>query len=59
MSPSKVAVQANEMDERYRLAAFAKRSINKVFPTHWSFLLGEIALYAFIILLLSGIYLTL
>ncbi|MGV9668287.1 cytochrome bc1 complex cytochrome b subunit [Nocardia niigatensis] len=59
MSPSKVAVQANEIDERYRVAAFAKRSINKVFPTHWSFLLGEIALYAFIILLLSGIYLTL
>ncbi|MEU1209258.1 cytochrome bc complex cytochrome b subunit [Nocardia sp. NPDC005825] len=59
MSPSKAAVQANEMDERYHMAAFAKRSINKVFPTHWSFLLGEIALYAFIILLLSGIYLTL
>ncbi|MBC7303735.1 MAG: cytochrome bc complex cytochrome b subunit [Nocardia sp.] len=47
------------MDERYRAAAFVKRSINKVFPTHWSFLLGEIALYAFIILLLSGVYLTL
>ncbi|MFF3570447.1 cytochrome bc1 complex cytochrome b subunit [Nocardia jiangxiensis] len=59
MSPGKVAAQANEMDERYRAAAFVKRSINKVFPTHWSFLLGEIALYAFIILLLSGIYLTL
>ncbi|MTK31173.1 cytochrome b [Nocardia seriolae] len=59
MSPSKAAVQANEIDERYRVAAFAKRSITKVFPTHWSFLLGEIALYAFIILLLSGIYLTL
>ncbi|MFB7878960.1 MULTISPECIES: cytochrome bc1 complex cytochrome b subunit [unclassified Nocardia] len=54
-----VANQANEMDERYRAAAFVKRSINKVFPTHWSFLLGEIALYSFIILLLSGIYLTL
>ncbi|MBF6169820.1 cytochrome b, partial [Streptomyces gardneri] len=39
--------------------AFMKRSINKVFPTHWSFLLGEIALYSFIILLLSGVYLTL
>ncbi|MFD3747586.1 cytochrome bc complex cytochrome b subunit [Nocardia sp. NPDC058633] len=56
---SVVANQANEMDERYRAAAFMKRSINKVFPTHWSFLLGEIALYAFIILLLSGVYLTL
>ncbi|MCX4098727.1 cytochrome b [Nocardia sp. alder85J] len=59
MSPGKAAAQANEMDERYRAAAFVKRSINKVFPTHWSFLLGEIALYAFIILLLSGVYLTL
>ncbi|GAB2557331.1 cytochrome bc1 complex cytochrome b subunit [Nocardia heshunensis] len=59
MSPSKAAIQANEVDERYHMAKFAKRSINKVFPTHWSFLLGEIALYAFIILLLSGIYLTL
>ncbi|WP_054813237.1 cytochrome bc1 complex cytochrome b subunit [Nocardia arizonensis] len=56
---SRVATQANEMDERYRAAAFVKRSINKVFPTHWSFLLGEIALYSFIILLLSGVYLTL
>ncbi|MET8652318.1 MULTISPECIES: cytochrome bc1 complex cytochrome b subunit [Nocardia] len=56
---SRVATQANEMDERYRAAAFMKRSINKVFPTHWSFLLGEIAMYSFIILLLSGVYLTL
>ncbi|WP_330234007.1 cytochrome bc1 complex cytochrome b subunit [Nocardia sp. NBC_00508] len=53
------AKQAHEADERYRAAAFMKRSINKVFPTHWSFLLGEIALYSFIILLLSGVYLTL
>ncbi|MFD6353091.1 cytochrome bc complex cytochrome b subunit [Nocardia tengchongensis] len=51
--------QADEMDQRYQGAAFLKRSINKVFPTHWSFLLGEIALYSFIILLLSGVYLTL
>ncbi|MFD0362532.1 cytochrome bc complex cytochrome b subunit [Nocardia sp. GCM10030253] len=55
----KVAAQANAADERYQAAAFMKRSINKVFPTHWSFLLGEIALYSFIILLLSGVYLTL
>ncbi|WP_174188914.1 cytochrome bc1 complex cytochrome b subunit [Nocardia barduliensis] len=53
------AKQADEADERYSAAAFMKRSINKVFPTHWSFLLGEIALYSFIILLLSGVYLTL
>jgi ubiquinol-cytochrome c reductase cytochrome b subunit len=30
-----------------------------VFPTHWSFLLGEIALYSFIVLLITGGYLTL
>jgi ubiquinol-cytochrome c reductase cytochrome b subunit len=36
-----------------------RRQINKVFPTHWSFLLGEIALYSFVILLISGVYLTL
>ncbi|MEV0298852.1 cytochrome bc complex cytochrome b subunit [Nocardia sp. NPDC050710] len=54
-----VSAQADGADQRYRAAAFVKRSINKVFPTHWSFLLGEIALYSFIVLLLSGIYLTL
>jgi ubiquinol-cytochrome c reductase cytochrome b subunit len=36
-----------------------RRQLNKVFPTHWSFLLGEIALYSFIVLLLTGVYLTL
>ncbi|KAA8890772.1 cytochrome bc complex cytochrome b subunit [Nocardia colli] len=55
----KVSAQADSADERYQAANFLKRSINKVFPTHWSFLLGEIALYSFIILLLSGVYLTL
>ena len=35
-----------------------RRQLNKVFPDHWSFLLGEIALYSFVILLLSGTYLT-
>ena len=33
--------------------------LNKVFPDHWSFLLGEIALFSFIILLLTGMFLTL
>ncbi|GAB4582428.1 cytochrome bc1 complex cytochrome b subunit [Nocardia sp. IFM 10818] len=56
---SRLAEQADSADERYQAANFVKRSINKIFPTHWSFLLGEIALYSFIILLLSGVYLTL
>ena len=41
-------------DDRYHLAAGMRRQLNKVFPSHWSFLLGEIALYSFIVLLLSG-----
>ncbi len=47
------------MDSRYHLAAGMRRQINKVFPTHWSFMLGEIALYSFVILLISGVFLTL
>src|SRR5947199_4051600 len=46
-------------DDRYHVAGGLRRQLNKVFPTHWSFLLGEIALYSFIILLLTGVYLTL
>ncbi|MDV3136838.1 cytochrome bc complex cytochrome b subunit, partial [Mycobacterium sp. 29Ha] len=40
-------------------SAAVRRQLNKVFPTHWSFLLGEIALYSFIVLILTGIYLSL
>ena len=54
-----LAKQADDIDTRYHPAAALRRQFNKVFPTHWSFLLGEIALYSFIILLLSGVYLTL
>jgi ubiquinol-cytochrome c reductase cytochrome b subunit len=46
-------------DDRYHLSGGIRRQLNKVFPTHWSFLLGEIALYSFIVLLLSGTYLAL
>ena len=35
---------------------FIRRTLNKVFPDHWSFMLGEIALYSFIILLLTGTF---
>jgi ubiquinol-cytochrome c reductase cytochrome b subunit len=47
------------VDDRLGSSGFIKRSLNKVFPDHWSFMLGEIALYSFIILLLTGTYLTL
>ncbi|WP_394621806.1 cytochrome bc complex cytochrome b subunit [Lentzea sp. JNUCC 0626] len=54
-----VGAAANAADERYHPASGLRKQINKVFPTHWSFLLGEIALYSFIVLLLSGTYLAL
>jgi ubiquinol-cytochrome c reductase cytochrome b subunit len=46
------------MDDRLQLAGPMRKQLNKVFPDHWSFMMGEIALYSFIILLLTGTYLT-
>ncbi len=52
-------VVATYMDERLSSNKWLKRNLNKVFPDHWSFMLGEVALYSFIVVLLSGVYLTL
>ena len=46
------------LDDRTGLAGLIRPYFRKVFPDHWSFLLGEIALYSFIVLILSGIFLT-
>jgi len=46
------------VDERFRLAGPMRKQLNKVFPDHWSFMMGEIALYSFIILILTGTYLS-
>src|SRR6187431_1952626 len=46
-------------DERLGLATAAKKNLRKVFPDHWSFMLGEIALWSFVVLLLTGVFLTL
>jgi ubiquinol-cytochrome c reductase cytochrome b subunit len=45
-------------DERIGVATLLRPFFRKVFPDHWSFLLGEIALYSFIVCLLSGVFLT-
>lgn len=45
------------IDSRLHVAKFARRAMNHVFPDHWSFMLGEIALYAFVILVITGTYL--
>ncbi|NDU76141.1 ubiquinol-cytochrome c reductase cytochrome b subunit [Actinomadura sp. DSM 109109] len=47
------------VNDRLGSAGFLSRNIRKAFPKHWSFLLGEIALYSFIVLVLTGVYLTL
>ena len=46
------------LDDRVAIGTIGKGALRKVFPDHWSFLLGEIALYSFIVLLLTGIFLT-
>jgi ubiquinol-cytochrome c reductase cytochrome b subunit len=47
------------LDERTGSASFARKALRYAFPDHWSFLLGEVALYAFIVLVATGVYLTL
>jgi ubiquinol-cytochrome c reductase cytochrome b subunit len=46
------------VDERLGTNRFVRKATAKVFPDHWSFLFGEIAMYCFIILVLTGIYLS-
>ena len=50
---------ADWLDGRLSIYAAARNNLRKIFPDHWSFMLGEICLYSFIILILTGIYLTL
>jgi ubiquinol-cytochrome c reductase cytochrome b subunit len=47
------------VDDRLGLSGGGRSVLNKIFPDHWSFMLGEIALYSFIVLVLTGIFLTL
>jgi ubiquinol-cytochrome c reductase cytochrome b subunit len=47
------------LDDRTRGAKAMRYALRKVFPDHWTYLLGEISLYTFVILLLTGTFLTL
>src|SRR5579863_10540972 len=47
------------LDDRFHGARGVRVLLKKVFPDHWSFMLGEIALWSFVILLLTGTYLAL
>ncbi|WP_327236973.1 cytochrome bc complex cytochrome b subunit [Streptomyces sp. NBC_01317] len=50
---------ADWADGRLGIYGLAKANMRKIFPDHWSFMLGEVSLYSFIIIILTGVYLTL
>ncbi|WP_381564111.1 cytochrome bc complex cytochrome b subunit [Streptomyces eurythermus] len=50
---------ADWADGRLGLYTLAKSNMRKIFPDHWSFMLGEVCLYSFLIIILTGVYLTL
>ncbi|MGB3414502.1 MAG: cytochrome bc complex cytochrome b subunit [Microbacteriaceae bacterium] len=49
---------AKYIDDRTSLGVVVKEFGRKLFPDHWSFLLGEVALFSFIVVLLTGTFLT-
>ncbi len=63
MSPTTTASAAggvaDYLDQRLGAAKAVKGLARKVFPDHWSFMLGEIALYSFLICVITGTWLTL
>ncbi|CAM5349320.1 cytochrome bc1 complex cytochrome b subunit [Streptomyces spiroverticillatus] len=57
--PGKGEKLADWADGRLGLYPMARANLRKIFPDHWSFMFGEICLYSFLIIILTGIYLTL
>ncbi|WP_030668063.1 cytochrome b [Streptomyces sp. NRRL B-1347] len=57
--PAKGERIADWADGRLGVHTLGKSQLRKVFPDHWSFMFGEICLYSFLILILTGIWLTL
>jgi ubiquinol-cytochrome c reductase cytochrome b subunit len=49
---------ASWVDDRTSISGLVKELGRKIFPDHWSFMLGEVALYSFIVILLTGTFLT-
>jgi ubiquinol-cytochrome c reductase cytochrome b subunit len=46
------------VDQRTGSAPYLRKLLRYLFPDHWSFLLGEVALYSFVVLVATGVYLT-
>jgi ubiquinol-cytochrome c reductase cytochrome b subunit len=57
--PKAVSGTGGWLDDRFHGARGVRTFMKKVFPDHWSFMLGEIALWSFVILLLTGTFLAL
>ena len=57
--PAPVSGVGGWLDDRFHGAKGVRVLMHKVFPDHWSFMLGEIALWSFVILLLTGTYMAL
>ncbi len=53
-----VGKAADYLDQRTKIGVLTKQLVRKVFPDHWSFMLGEIALFSFVVLIFSGFFLT-
>jgi len=58
MAQDQLSGPVSWLDDRLGIAKLGRKNLRKVFPDHWSFMLGEIALYSFLILILSGVFLT-
>jgi ubiquinol-cytochrome c reductase cytochrome b subunit len=52
------ALLFEKLDERLQLRTPGREVANKVFPHNWSFLLGEVALVSLVVLVLTGLFLT-
>ena len=55
----KVGQVLGELDDRLGVAKGGRSFLDKIFPDHWSFMLGEIALYSFVVIMVTGVFLTL
>ncbi len=50
---------ARWIDERLHLADGSKKYLRKAFPAHWTYLIGEVALFSLVVLLFTGTFLAL
>ncbi len=58
LTDKRTAGLASYVDDRVGASKVVKTFARKIFPDHWSFMLGEVALYTFVVLLVSGTFLT-